>query len=310
MFVNKLFNQMKLSGKWKSLYLKKHKVNSYREKISKKLGVSAGETYASAFAYSLLEKRYGKYLDSIIDKNLDKPLNSKPEKIIWWMWLQGEENAPELCKVCLKSIRKYLPDYEVKVLTSENIFEYIHVSENIKNKYQKGLISHAHFSDIARANLLSEHGGIWIDSTVLLTSNPKTLLEKPLFCFKDFSFNKDHPFAASSWFIASCKHHPIMDATVKLLNKYWDDTSLLLDYFVYHYFFNMVSKRYINLWKDVPNYPNKNPHVLQFELFDDYSESRFKEICDLSPIHKLTWKVTSENKKDFYHYIYNGETLK
>ena len=315
MFVSKLFKNIKLSGKWKTVYIKKHKLYKKGSKIAKKYNSSLAHLYVNSLAYSYLDKRYHKYLDSIVDPSLDKKIDTKPEKIIWWMWLQGEENAPEICKACLKSIRKELPDYKVVVLTSDNLFDYVHIPENIKTKYQQGYIPRAHFSDIARLSLLVEHGGVWADSTTLFTGNPKEYLELPLFMFKDFSFQENHPSAASNWLIASCKHHPILEATLKLLLKYWSDTSLLLDYYIFHYFLKMVTNRYPNLWKDVPNYPNKVPHILQFELFDDYSEKRFKQISSLSPIHKLNWHYqdtdkANENKKDFYHAICNQEIFK
>lgn len=311
MFISKLFKNMRLSGKWKSLYLKKHKLEKVNRKITKKYNSGLAHIYVNSLAYSYLEKRYGKYLDSIIDLSSDKKMNSKPEKIIWWMWLQGEENAPSICKACLASIRKELPDYKVVVLTNDNIFDYVKIPEIIKNKYQQGLIYRTQFSDYMRTALLVEHGGIWVDSTVLFTDNPKEYLELPLFMFKEFSFQKDYPSAASSWFIASCKHHPILEATLNLLTKYWTDTSLLLDYFVYHYFIKMVTNRYQNLWKNVPNYPNRAPHVLQFELLDEYNEVRFNQIKKMSPVHKLNWKLSrEENKNDFYYAICSQEVFK
>lgn len=308
MFVTKLFRNMKLSGKWKTLFIKKHKVTKLTKKAEKKYGKGAGMLLGYSLAFKYLNDRYSKYLDSIVDPNLDVELNSKPEKIIWWMWLQGEENAPDICKSCLKSIKDKLPDYKVNVLTDDNLFDFVHVSDNIKKKYQSGLITRTHFSDICRAALLSEYGGIWVDSTVLFTGDAKEYLELPLFCFKNFEWSKDHPMAASSWLITSCKHHPIIDTTFKLLTKYWDDTSLLIDYYTYHYFFKMATLRYSKLWKAVPNFPNKIPHILQYELFDDFDKNRYQQICKLSPIHKLNWHYqntdkASENKKDFYHAI-------
>ena len=311
MFVNKLLREIRLSGKWKSLYLKKHKVNKTREKLEKKYSKSVSNETSARLAYQYLENRYSKYLDSIIDKSLDVPMKGEPVKVIYWMWLQGEESAPSICKACLASIRKYLPDYEVIILTSENIYDYIDLPEYIKKKYEDKLITNTHFSDICRAALLTQKGGLWVDSTVLFTDRPKEYLDLPLFAFRDFSFLEGHPVVASSWLISSYKNHPILATTLKMLYKYWEDTSLLLDYFVFHYFFKMVTDRYQKLWKAVPNYPNKAPHVLQFELLDEYDENRLNQIKKMSPVHKLNWKLKrNENKKDFYQAICNQEIFK
>ena len=137
MFVSKLFNQMRLSGNWRCAYIKKHKITKARRKVEKKLGRCASDDYGNAFAFSILNRRYSKFLKSIVDPSLDKSFSATAEKIVWWMWLQGEENAPDICKAGFASIKKYLPDYKVVVLINDNIFDYVHVSDNIKSKYQK-----------------------------------------------------------------------------------------------------------------------------------------------------------------------------
>ena len=40
---------------------------------------------------------------------------------------------------------------------------------NIEEKFEKGKIGMAHFSDLLRISLLAKWGGMWIDSTALCT---------------------------------------------------------------------------------------------------------------------------------------------
>ena len=103
---------------------------------------------------------------------------------MWWCWFQGEENAPDLCKKCLESLRKYLKDREIIVITEKNMYDYIDFPDFIKEKYNKGIITRTHLSDLLRIQLLIKYGGTWIDSTVLFTGFndlTKSYFDVPLF---------------------------------------------------------------------------------------------------------------------------------
>lgn len=92
-------------------------------------------------------------------------------KIIWWSWLQGESEAPELAKVCLESLRKNFPDYKIVIVTNDNLDNYVKLPQTILDKFNAGWIKGAHFADIIRLNLLAKYGGVWMDATVFCTGN-------------------------------------------------------------------------------------------------------------------------------------------
>lgn len=122
--------------------------------------------YSNYKFYYVLKKRYRRVLRKLaVYEERDIP----NEKIVWWAWLQGEDKAPELCKRCLASIRREMTDYQINVVTEDNMWDLITVPDYIRRKYEKGIISKTHFSDILRTCLLIEHGGVWIDSTVYCT---------------------------------------------------------------------------------------------------------------------------------------------
>ncbi|WP_050983956.1 capsular polysaccharide synthesis protein, partial [Treponema sp. JC4] len=153
--------------------------------------------------YTFLKSKYKKFL-----KHYPRNINEKHEysNIIWWCWFQGEENAPELCKACLNSIRKAMPDKEVRVITKDNLFNYVNFPPFIIEKYKKGIISYTHFSDLLRLELLIKYGGTWIDSTVFCTATPEYAFNIPIFVFKTNERN-DPGIAAQSWFISSEKEN-------------------------------------------------------------------------------------------------------
>ena len=59
---------------------------------------------------------------------------------IWFCWLQGLKEAPELVKVCYESLCKNITDREVVVLTNENLSLYVHLPEYIERKHEKDII--------------------------------------------------------------------------------------------------------------------------------------------------------------------------
>ena len=116
-----------------------------------------------------LEKNY----DSLIQKYMHQVSSSNKDipNIIWVCWWQGLENAPEIVKVCFESIKKFAGERKVILITQNNYQDYVDIPDYIIEKVKKGIISITHFSDVLRVNLLSKHGGIWIDATCLLTAN-------------------------------------------------------------------------------------------------------------------------------------------
>lgn len=211
-------------------------------------------------------------------------------KIIWWCWFQGEDNAPKLCKVCLESLRKHFPDYKIIVVTEDNYAKYVSIPDYVLEKYYRGIISRTHFSDILRTCLLVEHGGVWIDSTVLCTGYRIPVFDYPLFVFQDWKFDRQQASVCSSWFLSAWKGEPILKLVKDLLFEYWKVNDRLTNYFVFHQFFHLATEFYPKEWKVVPRYSNIPPHLLQFELFDTYSDIRYEQIKFGSDFHKLTYK--------------------
>ena len=251
-------------------------------------------------AYSYLLKKYSKYLYKMpIYKSKNEFSN-----YVWWCWLQGEENAPDLNKACLNSLRKNLKGRNIIVITEDNYQKYVEFPDYIIQKYKKGYISRTHFSDLLRTELLVKYGGTWIDSSVLATGYDKNFYDKNLFVFKSF-MSGDESIVSSSWFITAEKENPILMTTRNLLYRYWKDHSFLVHYFTFHFFFTMSCEKYSSEFKKIDKYPNSVNHILQFELLDKYSEERYNQILSMTTIHKLNQKLDFEKceKNSFYKHI-------
>lgn len=193
------------------------------------------------------------------------------------------------------------------MLDDSNISNYIDIPDYIVEKHQKGSIHHTQYSDYVRIALLAKHGGIWIDSTALLTDNiPDYILEADLFCFKVQLVGK---VVASSWFIAAKPRNPIVLNVLELFNEYWKHEKRLISYSLIHLCWTMAvnandSNR--KLWESVPYFDDVNCKLLQMDLFSPYSETRFNQITKMSSIHKLTYKfdaIESQKEGTFYQHI-------
>ncbi|WP_407253388.1 capsular polysaccharide synthesis protein [Klebsiella pneumoniae] len=93
-------------------------------------------------------------------------------RTIWVYWAQGLDNAPPVVQNCVKTLKENSsPDFVVQVVDDFNLVDYIDIPEIINTRLKEGVISRTHFSDIVRFELLKKHGGVWIDSTVLVAEN-------------------------------------------------------------------------------------------------------------------------------------------
>lgn len=257
-------------------------------------------------------KRVQKYLIKYLPKNIpditEQSVSDYSKLPIWQLWLQGEDNAPDIIKNCLRSVKKYNPERQVILLTNENIHNYISLPSFIIDKYNKGIISNTHYSDIIRVILLHKYGGTWIDATVMLTDKiPVQILESEFFCFsspKDSLYYKQH--LISSWFIHSRPNHVFMDIIKNSLFSYWKNENELLDYFLLHILFCLMinkNKGLKNIWDKLYHLSNKEPHLLQNELNNIYYEDIFEKIKSITSIHKLTYKIENKISGSFFEYL-------
>ena len=231
------------------------------------------------------------------------------EQIIWVCWLQGVENAPALVQKCVASIRQYCGDYRVVELTEENISQYISLPTYIWDKYRTGIISRTHFSDILRFALLAEKGGIWMDATTLLTGSlPAFALNTPLFVYHS---DQKGSSLLSVNFISCYAHHPLVEDTYKMILAYWQVENRTIDYNMTAVFWTLATRanrQNAELWNQVLFVPTGLKEILIHELNNPYSEDRWKQICALSPVHKLTYKfdefgIDTHLEGTFYDYF-------
>ena len=237
-------------------------------------------------AYEELQEKYEKS-GEIKDDFLE--VDELPRKdTVWWCWLQGINEIPDVIKRCLESLKK--TDLQLSLLDETNLKDYISLPEWIEEKYKKGIIGKAHYSDLVRLELLTTWGGIWIDATAFFSGQEDLdqIMQEDLFVFRSGNVS---PFILfDNWLIRARKRSKILLATKNMLFDYWKRENEAKHYFIFHLFFTMACHLYPDEYEKIPLYSNEPSHILQYSLEKLFSNKRWMQIQRATDIHKLTYK--------------------
>lgn len=241
-----------------------------------------------------LEKKYKKKIIEIEKQYQEQPIDA--ERKIWICWFQGLNHEPDIVRKCYSSVKENITDREVVLLTEDNYRDYVSFPEAIQAKIDRGIIKGAHLSDLLRLELLQRYGGTWIDATVFCSSKeiPGYMLDSDLFLFQCLKPGRDgQPSVISNWFMTAKPNQKFIYMVRELLYDYWKNNDEVVDYFIFHDFFQMLIERYPEEWNKVIPFSNSTPHILLLRLFDEYNDTVWNAIMEMSPFHKLTYKFDS-----------------
>jgi len=261
-----------------------------------------------------LEKKYRGTLESF-DRVYDETLPHESSNRVWVCWFQGMENAPSLVQKCYSSVNENLTEREVILITSENLEKYVQFPDYILEKWKKGIITHTHFTDLLRLELLIRYGGMWLDATVFCSEKEKNIpsyfFDSDLFFYQSLKPGRDgDAFYISSWLMSAKSNNKILMATRQLCYEYWKSNNSMDDYFLLHAFVSIVLDRYEDEWKDIVPRDNAAPHILLLRLFDQYDARMWNAIRMQTPFHKLTYKFKEEELQKpntFYQMLFGSE---
>lgn len=261
-----------------------------------------------------------KYVKQVNKKYKDTEPQGEAQHIIWQYWEQGLDNAPELVKQCVASVEKYKNNNKHIVLDKNNVKSYTDIPDYIWKLNEAGVIKSAHMSDIIRTNLLTKHGGIWIDATVLLTDIlPEYITEADIFVFQNYIKSDLDGLNMANYFIASKPHNPLLERIQFLMNNYWKENRFPNNYFMFLHAFTMITQSSNEMkaaFSKVPFFSFIPVQRFQEELLNQFDEKRWEQIKSMSSVHKLSYKanVLSKHKEivsggTFYEKLLKGELL-
>jgi hypothetical protein len=86
-------------------------------------------------------------------------------KQVFTYWSSENEIANKLVIKCIDTWRNHNPDWEIFVLNESNQHQYSNLVHNPKKQTIQ------HFSDTLRLDVLYQHGGVWLDATIWMTTS-------------------------------------------------------------------------------------------------------------------------------------------
>lgn len=246
-------------------------------------------------AIEILDKEFG----NIFEEEKKKGINEcNFEKNIFVFWGQGFDNLPEIPQKCIKNIEKNYSDYKIYKITLDNYKNYVKIDKNLISLFEKNKISIQTFSDILRYNLLYKYGGVWFDATLLFQE--KIDFEEKIANNDYYSLNieckeketlwkKVYPVTYTTFFFATKKESPILNAINKAYIEYYKKYDFVMDYFLNDYF--MILAMMHHLENDALQKIEKsegNPFYLLNKIKNKDFNIDYKEIKKCP--QKLTWK--------------------
>lgn len=264
----------------------------------------------------LIDKGYDRIIKDTIDKQREIKVNNPQNLPIWICWWQGEENMPPIIKKCYNNIKKYAGKHPVHLITLRNVNEYITLPPSILEKFHAGKIKHAHLADLIRLKLIAKFGGLWIDSTVYLTSP----IDEDLF-YKSFYTIKNNPidnksvsqYRWCSFFIGGLPHNPYISAIEKAFETYIIKEKIFLHYLIIDYLIDIMYNNNNNFHQIIDNLKITNPymHWIGLHLNKKFSLKEFDTMNKNTTIYKTTYKgtlneTTKEGNITYYGYIINN----
>ena len=236
--------------------------------------------------------------------------NQKNSKIIWTLWMQGYENAPELVKSTIDSIRKFaeLNNFQFILLEENTIEKYIVFPKLIKEKMDLGVIDYTKISDILRVSLLAKYGGTWVDATIYMKEEfDSSLLLQNYYTIKTGGIEDYSPNISNNrwkgFFLSG--NSSLFNFTRDFFFEYYSRYDIAVDYLLIDYIFDIAYKYDEKIKNQMLELEKSNPNLfwLESHLGDEFDQKVWDNITETTKVFKTTYKLSEEiksNKNNFY----------
>lgn len=235
-------------------------------------------------------------LRSMFDAQLaDFKVNQTPSKqvpkIIWMLWQQGWEDAPEVVQSCAQSWRDINPDWELRLLSEDDLVAFAPDYKNIVVPQKLRTVT----SNIARLSLLKQHGGVWADAT-LFCQQPLDDWLPHVMRSGVFMFHEPRPYRYSDiWFLASEPNSTLMSKWLDIAQQYWVHTKIPHHYYWLEYLFEYLCERddeVAKIWADTDKLSALPALMVGRDAFNlNVCSETLRAIADNAfPVHKLSHK--------------------
>lgn len=231
-------------------------------------------------------------------------------RVIYSAWLQGVAQAPAIVQLCLARWARLNPDHEMRVLDAQ-------AAAALLEPYNIPPVPAQALSDILRAKLLLEQGGVWVDATLFPVAPLNAWLPGLVAGAEFFAFSRpgaDRPI--SSWFMAVTPGHVIMRRLWAEILRFWARPRTLAHYngglipphpaasvapgggaeypyFWLHYLFQYLldtDPEFAAAWALCPQISAGPPHHLQGACANNAPRDIVLAAASSAPVQKLNWR--------------------
>lgn len=265
-----------------------------------------------------LENRFGNYYASYDYEAPLPPVDSDKRNKIWMCWWQGVDNAPEIVKTCVDSVRRNAGNREVILITEDNVSDYIVFPDWILEKVKKGIITRTNLSDLLRLSLLASYGGIWLDATFFCTGSlNKAVYNAPMFSIKRPDYL--HASVAGGMFAGyslgcDLTHRRVFATIRDFFLNYWQNSNYMIDYLLVDYLTVLAQRHNLYIDQAFKQIEPNNPQCDElFKILDQpYDENKWRELSAHTDLFKLTWKRNYSVEKSvssFYKMVIESKLI-
>lgn len=273
-------------------------------RLQNELGGRAGLTHLSRKAKTKREKYIIQYMQSELNDIIWKYQaktecgDSDENSPIWTGWWDGENNAPELVKQCIRSIRAGAGKHPLHVINYSNISEYLDIPDFIYEKLRTGAMKKAHFMDYVRVCLLYRYGGVWLDATIFCTRElPESVFAYPFITCKGpirtGKYISDYRW--TTFALGGFKGNTLFSFLKDSFEIYWLENNFDIDYLMFDYMVYIGYQTIPFIKHLIDNVPDNNfqRDDLQKAMNEQQLASSFKNYLHQDTyLYKLSWRET------------------
>lgn len=225
----------------------------------------------------------------------DAVASESGSKHIWTLWWQGVEQAPEIVKVCLKSQQDNMASdgFQYTIITKDNWKQYMKLPKHITEKVENGKITLTHFSDIIRAELLKQYGGIWIDATVFC--NKKIDLEPVSQIYTAKCSPTPKSLTLGRWagfLIGDKKDSKLFSFMSEAFDQYWKKYDSLAAYLLIDYIIAIACKHFPEIKAEYERIPVNQTGLWNMlrKMNEEYNADVWERAMRNADYWKLSYK--------------------
>lgn len=230
---------------------------------------------------------------SVARFNAVDDIDMQSSSIVWVMWWQGIETAPEVVRACYKQLNVKFSS--VTLIDKNNVHELVDFDATIWSKFENGTIELTFLSDYIRFKVLERFGGLWVDATVFLGNFDQNLLKTyPLYTPKGIDYARGKYVPRGRWrgyFLQIPQHAVVARFVIDSFERYWRHNDKLLNFFLIDYVLNIAYDENIGGFHDlVDSLPDDGGPVFELDKVLIRGDMDLIRRAILVPVSKLSWK--------------------